>query len=129
MPNLPLTLQPGRLTVCQLPAEAPLPAWAAHATAFVSITRTAEELSIVCTEGLAPEDVKQEPGWRAFQVRGPLDFGLTGILASLLDPLAKAKISIFAISTFNTDYVLVKEPAVDAAVAALRGAGHRVDLP
>ncbi len=122
--NLSLTHE--HLTICQLPADAVIPAWAADAKAFVSITRTTDELSIVCTEGLAPKNVKQETGWRTFKVEGPLAFGLTGILASVLDPLAKAGISIFALSTFNTDYILVKADKVEAATQALRAAGHGV---
>jgi hypothetical protein len=128
-PRMNLSLSKDRLTVCQLPADAPLPSWVANANGFISITRTTEELSIVCPETLAPRDAKQESGWRAFKVEGPLDFALTGILAALLDPLAKAGISIFAISTFNTDYILVKADKVEAATQALRAAGHvvRVD--
>jgi hypothetical protein len=72
-----------------------------------------------------PADVRCEPGWRALAVKGPLDFGLTGILASIAAPLAEAGISIFAISTFDTDYVLVKAERLDDAVEALRRAGHR----
>ncbi len=125
-PRMNLSLSKERLAVCQLRADAPLPSWVVTATGFISITRTAEELSIVCVEGLAPNDVKQEVGWRAFKVEGPLDFALTGILASLLDPLAKAGISIFALSTFNTDYILVKADKVEAATQALRTAGHHV---
>ncbi len=128
-PRMNLSLSKDRLTVCQLPADAPLPSWVANANGFISITRTSEELSIVCREDIAPAEVKQEAGWRAFNVEGPLDFGLTGILAALLDPLAKAGISIFAISTFNTDYILVKADKVEAATAALRTAGHTVRLP
>jgi len=123
-----LALSKDRLTVCQLPSDAPIPAWAANAESFVSITRTPEELSIVCQEGVAPDAVKQEADWRAFRVEGPLDFGLTGILASVLDPLARTGISTFCIATFNTDYVMVKADRVEAAVAALRGAGHGVDF-
>jgi uncharacterized protein len=123
-----LSLTPDRLTVCRLAPDAPIPAWAADAKAFVSITRTADELSIVCAVSLAPADVKKESGWRAFKIEGPLDFGLTGILASVLAPLAQAKISIFAISTYNTDYILVKADKVEAATAALRAAGHGVRI-
>lgn len=123
-----LSLTPDRLTVCQLPPDAAIPAWTATARGLVSLTRTTNELSIVCAEGLAPSDVKQETGWRAFKIKGPLDFGLTGILASVLDPLAKAGISIFAISTYNTDYILVKADKVEAATAALRAAGHSVSI-
>ncbi len=123
-----LSLTPDHLTVCQLPADAALPLWAATAPGFVSLTRTPEELSLVCREGHAPADVKQEPGWRAFKVEGPLDFGLTGILAAALAPLASAGISIFALSTYNTDYILVKADKVEAATAALRVAGHNVRI-
>jgi uncharacterized protein len=121
-----LSLTKDRLTVCQLPPAAAIPAWATNAPGFSSITRTAEELSIVCTENAAPSDVRQEPGWRAFQVAGPLDFGLTGVLVSIATPLARAGISIFSISTYNTDYVLVKTTQVDAAVQVLRAAGHTI---
>ncbi len=128
-PRMNLTLTRPILTICQLSPEARIPAWAAEAKGFVSITRTAEELSIVCAADAAPAGVKQEPGWRAFRIDGPLDFGLTGILASVLDPLAKAGVSIFALSTFNTDYVLVKEAKVGDAVQALRAAGHTISIP
>jgi hypothetical protein len=72
--------------------------------------------------------VKQEAGWRMFNVAGPLDFGLTGVLASVAAPLAQAGISIFSIATFNTDYVLVKEAKVTEAVKALQAAGHTVGI-
>jgi hypothetical protein len=124
-----LTLTNARFTVCQLPARAPLPAWATDTGGFHAVTRTADELSIVCAEGIAPAGVKQEPGWRLFEIEGPIDFALTGVLASVLDPLARAGIGIFALSTFNTDYVLVKAGRADAAVAALRAAGHAVKTP
>jgi hypothetical protein len=86
---------------------------------FLSITRTADELSIVCEESLAPAGAKVQPGWRAFKVEGPLDFSLTGIMATLAAPLATAKISLFAVATFDTDYLLVSERDLEAAIAAL----------
>ena len=79
-----------------------------------------------CPEGQVPEGVKQETGWRAFKVAGPLDFSLTGILLSLADPLARAGVSIYAVSTYDTDYVFVKEQKLDQARQALLGAGHRI---
>jgi hypothetical protein len=121
-----LSVLPETLTACQLPADAPIPDWAARAAGFVSITRTSEELSIVCPAALVPKSVKQEPDWRAFKVEGPLDFTLTGILAALAEPLAKARITLFAVATFNTDYLLVKADKVDAATQALQAAGHFV---
>lgn len=80
----------------------------------------------MCGEGLAPQGTQCENGWRAFQVAGPLEFSLTGILAAIAVPLADAGVSIFAISTFDTDYVLVKEESLAKAMEALRAAGHRV---
>ncbi len=91
---------------------------------FCSITRTADEVSIVCPLGRVPDDVRRESGWRCLKVEGPLDFALTGILASLAVPLAQAGISIFAISTYDTDYLLVKD--LDGAVATLTGEGHLI---
>jgi uncharacterized protein len=123
-----LDLLPGRLAVCRLAAGEAAPAWAAGGV-FSSITRTARELSVVCAEGLVPVDTKCETGWRIFQVEGPLDFSLTGILAGIAGPLADAGVSIFAISTFDTDYVMVKEENVARAVDALRAAGHSVTGP
>jgi hypothetical protein len=120
-----LDLLPGRLAICRLPPDAPLPVWAAAAP-FTSVTRTAYELSVVCTEAVAPEGAECDAGWRIFQVRGPLDFSLTGILAAIAGPLADAGASIFAISTFDTDYVMVKEEKLAQAVDALRTAGHAV---
>jgi hypothetical protein len=118
-----LSLLPETFAVCRLPADAPLPAWAL-AGPFFAITRTDEELSIVCVEEHAPASVLCQPGWRCLQVAGPLDFALTGVLASLAQPLAAVGISIFAISTYDTDYLLIQHETLEAAQAALRNAGH-----
>ena len=119
-----LRLLPGRYAVCRLDADGGVPEWVTGL--FVSVTRTRDELSIVCVEGLAPEGTKCENGWRIFQVAGPLEFSLTGILAAIAVPLANAEVSIFAVSTFDTDYVLVREENLAKAVEALRVAGHHV---
>jgi hypothetical protein len=124
-PTLDLALVPGTFAVARLAPDAGVPAWAS-AGPVTSITRTPDELSIVCGAGAVPGDLQAERGWRAIRVAGTIDFALTGILASVLAPLAAAGVSIFAISTFDTDYVLVREAALDRALAALRGAGHRV---
>lgn len=121
-----LLLQEDRFAISQLPAEAAIPRWAAQAPGVVATVRSHEELSIVCREDVVPLDVRQEKGWRAFMVEGPLDFGLTGVLAAIAGPLAVAGISIFAISTFHTDYVLVKEDKLEAATKALQAAGHQI---
>ena len=125
VPPLRLTVLPEPLAVCRLAADDAFPAWL-PARGFVSVTRTSEELSVVCAADAVPAGVRCEPDWRALAVAGPLDFGLTGILASLATPLAEAGISIFAISTFDTDYVLVKAERLGDAVDALRRAGHRI---
>jgi uncharacterized protein len=115
-----------KLAICRLGARDDVPQWANTGT-FTSITRTGSELSIVCQEESVPEGVERQPGWRVLQVEGPLAFELTGILASIAQPLTAAGVSLFAVSTFDTDYVLVREAQLDAAVAALRAAGHRVN--
>lgn len=120
-----LSVLPGALTVCRLPADAPLPDWALTPP-FFSVTRTSEELSVVVPEDAAPPDTVAERGWRALKVEGPLDFALVGILASLTATLAAAGIPLFALSTFDTDYLLVGADRLGAAVAALRAAGHEI---
>ena len=121
MPKSKLTLSILReqLAVCRLEANAKIPAWALNSDSLSSITRTRDELSIVCLEANIPEGIKVEKNWRAFKVEGPLDFSLTGILASLANPLAEASISIFAISTFDTDYLLVRADKFEAAAKVL----------
>lgn len=126
----PLTLRilPGRYAVCRLPASDPVPDWAqpTGSEAFVALTRTADELSVLCDEQRVPDDVPAERGWSAFGVDGPLDFTLLGVLASLAEPLRDAGISILACSTYDTDYVLVPAAEQSEAVGALERAGHRV---
>jgi hypothetical protein len=111
--------------VCRLDVEAELPAWAFRSD-FLSVTRTKNELSVVCSEECVPEDVKRERGWRAVVVEGPLDFSLVGVLAAILAPIAEAGVPVFVISTHDTDYVLVKEEYLDLAVAVLRGEGYEI---
>ena len=125
---LSLRVLPGELAVCRLPADAATPELPARAP-LAAITRTPDELSIVCRPADAPPGAEVEPGWRVLQVAGPLDFALTGILSAIAEPLAAAGISLFAVSTYDTDYVLVRETALPAAVAALRAAGHAVSAP
>lgn len=124
---LALTLLSGPLAVCRLPAGAPLPPWALGGE-LSSITRTADELSIVCREAAVPPAVQAEGGWVALKVTGPLDFALTGVLAALSVPLAQAGIPLFVLSTYDTDYLLVKQTRLEEAAAALRAQGHTVDL-
>jgi hypothetical protein len=118
--KLTLSVLPGRLAICRLAPDEALPEWALAGQGFVSLSRTPEELSVVCPEALVPEGVRSERGWRTFRVEGPLDFTLTGILTYLLQPLAQQQISIFAVSTFDTDYILVKEEKLPEAIQALK---------
>jgi hypothetical protein len=122
-----LTLLPldGAFAVCRLEPCAPVPAWTAGE--FVSVTRTAEELSVVCPEGVVPEGVRCERGWRAWRIAGTFDLNsAVGVLASVTAPLAEAGVGLFAVSTFDTDYLLVKAENADRAAEALRRAGHTV---
>ena len=123
MPQLRFRPLEQTFAVCRFAPTYSLPTWVFESE-FFSITRTLEELSIVCIEAQVPPDVKAEFGWKGFMLEGPFAFGLTGILTSVLVPLAEAQIGIFAFSTFDTDYVLVKEADFDGALAALEGAGH-----
>jgi hypothetical protein len=121
--NLTLSLLPDNYSICRLGPEADIPPWAL-AGEFFSITRTEEELSLVCSQQVVPAGVQCEKGYRCIMVLGPLDFSLTGILASLTASLAEAGISVFAISTFHTDYLLVKADNLKRTVAKLQEAGH-----
>jgi hypothetical protein len=123
--GLNLSLFEANYAVCRLGPEAAVPVWA-RAGAFTSITRTTDELSVICAAGNVPEEVKSDRGWRCFKVEGPLDLSLTGVLSSLLSPLAEAKVNILAVSTYETDYLLVKDEKLGRAIEVLRGAGHRL---
>lgn len=123
---LSLTLLPEMFAICRLSPDAPLPAWA-DAGPFVSITRTRDELSIVCAQWTVPAGVSRDVDWRCLKVEGPFDLATTtGVLASLAMPLARAGISLFVVATFDTDYLLVKDQALPRAVPALSGEGYRV---
>ncbi len=125
-PELELDVLPGAYGVARLgPADA-VPAWAADGD-LSALVRTAGELSVVCAQAAIPAGVRHEGPFRALAVRGPLDFALTGILAALAAPLADDGISIFALSTFDTDVLLVPAGDLAAAVAALEAAGHRIE--
>lgn len=120
--RLQLRELPGRFVVARLTADAPIPDWAgASNTPLLSITRTNDELSIVAPNDVVPNDVRAERDFIAFAVVGPLDFSLTGILARLTAALAEASIPVFAISTFDTDYLLVRAAHREATRAALGG--------
>ena len=118
-----LDLLDGVYCIAKLNPETPIPDWA-NRGGFVSITRTADELSIVC--GQVPDGVRCERGWRVLRVRGPLDFAQTGIISSIATPLAEPAVPIFAISTFETDYILIAETHLARAIAVLESRGFDV---
>jgi hypothetical protein len=115
---------PGRFAVCRLDPSTPVPAWALQGE-LISVTRTADELSIVCPARQVPAEVQHEDDWTCLKLEGPFPFSETGVLVSFVQPLSARAIPIFAISTFDTDYVLVKEAWVERTLEALREAGHR----
>jgi hypothetical protein len=126
MKSLSLSVLPERLAICRLSPDEPIPELLAH-TPFWSATRTDEELSIVVPEEAVPACWKAERGWRCLKVLGLFDFSLTGILASVAVPLDRAGVSIFAISTHNTDYILVKDSDLRRAKRVLVASGHSVN--
>jgi hypothetical protein len=113
------------LAVCQLAAGSPLPEWAVG-DGFFCVTQTSEELSIVCAETRVPAGVRVESGWVALKLEGPFPFAMTGVLTSFLQPLAEVGVAIFAVSTFDTDYILMKRDKLEAAIRALDAAGHQL---
>ncbi len=123
--SLTLDLVPGSYAICRWESGDSLPSWVMEG-AFFSVTRTPAELSAVCDVAVVPPGVKAEGPWSVLAVRGPLDLNMTGVLAGLAAPLAAAGISIFAVSTYDTDYVLVRSHDLDRAIRALRGAGHEI---
>jgi uncharacterized protein len=120
-----LTLLPEHFAISRLAADAPIPAWTTQGS-FFSVTRTGDELSIVSELARVPVGVQSQPGWRVFKVHGPFILSEISVLSALATPLAEAKISLFAISTFDTDYLLVAGETLSAAIHALGQAGHTI---
>jgi uncharacterized protein len=123
--ELRLSLLLGHMSVCRLNPAVEIQDWA-MASGFLSITRTEDELSVVCPEEAVPEDARSEDGWRVLRLEGPFEFSEVGVLSSVVGPLAEADVSVFAVSTYDTDYVLVKAKQLEAAVSALRARGHEI---
>jgi hypothetical protein len=125
--SVKLSLLDEPLAVCRLPASERVPSWSLELHhAFLSLTRTPDELSVICPEVAVPPDTEAEMGWRALTVAGRLDFAMTGVMASLAAPLADAGVSMLAVATHDTDHVLVRADDLDRALAALAAAGHEV---
>jgi len=114
---------PDSYAVARLEPGSDLPEWVDKGP-FRSVTRTEHEVSVVCRDHDVPEGESVDRGWTVLELKGPLDFSLTGVIASLVEPLAAAEIPIFVISTFETDYVLVRSTDLARAADALESAGH-----
>ena len=123
--QLDIGLLSDQFAVVRLDPSDPLPSWA-QSQVLSSVTRTGDELSVLCPQAQVPAGVRREDGFRALVVRGPLDFSAVGILVAIAQPLAQAGIAILAISTFDTDYVLVREADLPLTEQTLTGAGHRI---
>ena len=124
--RLTLTLLEAEFAVCRFAPSEPLPVWAFAGELF-TVSRSREELSVVCEQALVPDGVGGVGPWRAFKLEGPFDFALTGVLLSVLEPLARAGVGIFAVSTFDTDYVLVRSEHLHGAERVLSEAGHTLN--
>ena len=116
---------PGQYAIVKLAPDAPVPDWATRGE-FTSISRSPDELSIVCPADNLPSDVHSPHFWVCFKLEGPFAFSLTGILVSFIEPLSDNGVPIFAISTFDTDYVLVQEERMGGVTDRLREAGHEL---
>lgn len=128
MQPVPLSILPYKLAICRLEPGVNLPDWLFHLP-FWSATYTGDEISIIVPEENVPANCQSENHWSCLKVHGPLDFGLTGILASLTSPLAEAGIPVFALSTFETDYLMIKDTDLEKTIAVLRNQGHQIIKP
>ena len=126
MTALTLTVLEGRFALCRLAAGSEAPPWIARADTFLTVSRTPTELSIVADESAVPAEMVAQRGYRALRVEGPLPLELVGVLAAIATPLAAARVPIFPIATYDTDYLLVPDAQLACAVSALRAAGYRV---
>jgi uncharacterized protein len=122
---LQFVVLPGRFAMCQLKLDESLPTWI-HQSSFYTISKTVDELSVVCEEHLVKGEITKSIGWRLLKINAVLDLSLTGITAQFSTALAKAGVNLSVIATYNTDYILVEEVKLEAAIEALRGAGFGV---
>ena len=125
-PNLVLTVVEETFNIHRLASDSSLPESISKCD-FYSLSKTADELSLVCPEYFAVKSEKHSPDWKCLKVAGPLDFKLTGIIAGITDVLAKERISVFVISTFDTDYILIKKQNLTNAVSELERAGYQIN--
>ena len=125
-PRLTLLILHERFAICRLDKDAPVPDWVFQGNLY-SVTRTKDELSIVCPLINVPKGIVCDQGWSCLKVKGPLDLSLTGIISSIASTLERENISLFSLSTYDTDYVMVKEKDLEKAIFALTEAGHRIE--
>lgn len=118
--KLSLTTLDGLFGICKVKKGEGFPEWAVNKDSMYSITETSTEISVICPQERIPVSIEAEKGWKALKVMGPLDFSMTGVLSSIVKPLADAKISIFTISTYETDYIFIKQKEYENAVKVLR---------
>ncbi|MBX4261975.1 ACT domain-containing protein [Clostridium estertheticum] len=114
-----------KFSVCRLNKNEQIPEWVKNSS-FYSISKTSDELSIVCSQDIIPSNIKCEKDWRILKVEGPLDFSLIGIISSISTILALKRISIFAVSTYDTDYILVKNKDIDNTILALSNERYEI---
>ena len=124
-PKLTFIILRETFAICRLDKDAPIPDWVFQGNLF-SVTRTKDELSIVCPQINLPKGIICNQGWSCLKVRGPLDLSSTGIISSISSTLEQEGISLFSISTYDTDYVMVKEKDLEKAIFALTETGHRI---
>lgn len=120
-----IIILPGRFAICQLHLDKPTPLWVFQSS-FYTVSKTADELSVVCEEHLVKDEIKKSIGWKLLKINAELDLSLTGITAQFSTALAKAGVNLSVIATYNTDYILVEDAKLDIAIQALRGAGFGV---
>jgi hypothetical protein len=123
--RLQLTLLKEMFGICRYENTAPIPDWASDAP-MCSITRTKKELTIVCPQNIIPAESDCSGQWRCFRIDGSFELDETGVIASVSVPLAEAGISIYVVSTYDTDYFLIRDCAIENAIAVLTDMGHKI---
>lgn len=123
LPKLRLCVLPENYAICSFPPDASLPEWADRPSIF-SVTKTPKEITIVCEESHVPGECQKSENWKCIKIEGCFDLDVVGVLASITEPLAQNKISLYVISTFDTDYVLIHANDMDKAISCLSEFGH-----
>jgi hypothetical protein len=125
-PIMQLTILKDTYAICKLDHDSPIPTWVHASHGFSSMTYTQDELSIICQEKYVPAEIRQERSWRIFKIIGPLDFSLVGVISKIAGILADAGISLFNVSTYETDFILVKSEVLEHAIQVLTREGIEI---